>query len=226
MNILRELRKFKRKSVRFRASFVLIFLVMLLISTYAWFDIFQFVDQTDIKATIESWDIRYLDQNSEELSEAVDFTVQHFYPGMENVQQDVVIQNIGQYESNITYEVISVLLFGEEVLDDLKTNNEIQEAENEITLFTDTTKYPFEVRYEWDKKQILGDMDIKDGDIAPEATAKVSFKVSWHYENGKDDLDTEMGKKAYEFYQNPDNDPTQALKIMLRVTTKKNVTEM
>lgn len=220
MNILRELRKFKKKSVRFRFSFVLIFLLMLLVSTYAWFDIFQFVEPKNIKATIETWDIRYLDEDETELSEAVDFGVEHFYPGMEDVKQDVIIQNIGDIGSNITYQLMSVELFGEEILQELKDNNEIQELENGIILFTDTDKYPFEVRYEWDKKEIEGDRDPGDG-IDAQAQALVSFKVSWDYEGGNDALDTEFGKKAYEYYKDTNNDPTKGLKIMLKVETKR-----
>ena len=134
MNILRELRKFKRRSVLVKLQILLLFSIMLIASTYAWWRVPQ-AEIWNIRATVETWDVEYNIDDTTILDEEVTISVDDFQPGMDDFQKTVSIRNLGTKGSKITYELTSVKLFGQEVLSDLQANNEIRLAGNTTNLF-------------------------------------------------------------------------------------------
>ena len=225
MNILREFRRIKKRSVPARILLILIFSVILIINTFAWFNANQPVNMNGLEANITPWDVRYYVDDKEILDETVTFTIDQLYPGMPNREDTVRIYNMSTTSTNIQYELTSVKLFGQEILDQLLQNGVIQTDGNTVNIFADDTQYPFNISYTYDRTRLDG--EFVDDTTTPNAGATFQFHASWEYQgNGtdeenlaKDILDTYFGKGAYEYYQNEENDPAKAIEITVKITS-------
>lgn len=225
MNILREIRRIKKRSVPARILLITIFSVILIINTYAWFNANEPVNMSGLEANITPWDVRYYVDDKEMLDESVTFTIDELYPGMPNREDVVRIYNMSTTSTSINYELTSVKVFGQEVLDQLKENNMIQTDGNTVHIFADDTEYPFDISYTYDKTRLDG--EYKDDETTPNAGATFKYQASWEYQgNGtedenlaKDILDTKFGKGAYEYYQDEANDPSKAIEITVKITS-------
>ena len=225
MNILREIRRIKKRSMPARILLIVIFSVILIINTYAWFNANEPVNMSGLEADVTPWDVRYYVNDKEVLDESVTFTIDELYPGMPDREDTVRIYNMSTTSSSINYEITSVKIFGQEVIEQLKENGVIQTAGNTVNIFADDTQYPFNISYTYDKTRIDG--EYIDDTTTPDAGATFKFHASWEYQgNGtedenlaKDILDTQFGKGAYEYYQNEENDPSKAIQITVRITS-------
>ncbi len=225
MNILREIRRVRKRSMASRIRLILIFSVILIVNTYAWFNINEDVKLKGLEADVTPWDVTYYVDGKEILDQDVTFTIDELYPGMPNREDTVHIYNLTTTSSNINYELASVKVYGQEILEQLKNNGGIKAEGNTVNVFTDDTTYPFKVSYTYDKTRIDG--EYVDDEKTPEAGAKLKLNVSWTYQgNGTDDenlardiLDTKFGKEAYKYYQNENNDPAKAIEIVVKITS-------
>ena len=232
MNILREIRRINKRSMPARISLILLFSVILIISTFAWFSAQKDVNIKGLEGAVTSWDVAYFVNNDENqiLDEIATFTIEELYPGMPNREDVVHIYNIGQASTNITYELISIKVFGQEVLPQLRSNGEIQTntSTNTTNIFSKDTQYPFNISYTYDKDYLNGKYAEDDPVTSQTAHATFKFNVNWAYdiENGtdeqntaKDILDTKFGKEAYAYYQNAANNPNKAVEVQVRITS-------
>lgn len=156
MNILREFRRVKKKSMATRIGLIAIFSVILIINTYAWFNTNKDVKINGLEGDVTSWDVAYYVDDEEILDETAVFTIDEFYPGMPEREDVAYIYNVGKTGTNISYELISVKIFGQEVLDELKANNEITTDGNTTNIFSNDTEYPFNISYTYDKTSLSG----------------------------------------------------------------------
>lgn len=232
MNILREIRRINKRSMPARISLILLFSVILIMSTFAWFSAQKDVNIKGLEGAVTSWDVAYFVNNDENqiLDETATFTIDELYPGMPDREDVVHIYNIGQASTDITYELVSVKVFGREVLSQLQTSGEIQTntATNTTNIFSKDTQYPFNISYTYDKDYLNGKYAEDDLVTSQTAHAIFKFNVSWAYNvaNGtdeqniaKDILDTKFGKDAYAYYQNAENDPSKAIEVQVRITS-------
>ena len=225
MNILREVRRIKKRSLPARILLISIFSVILIINTYAWFQANQPVSMSGLDANITPWDVRYYVDDKEILDETVTFTIDQLYPGMPDREDTVRIYNMSTTSTNITYELTAVKVFGQDVLEQLKENGIIHTDGNTINIFADDTIYPFHISYTYDRTRLDG--EYKDDETTPNAGATFKFQASWEYQgNGtedenlaKDILDTQFGKGAYAYYQDEANDPSKAIEITVKITS-------
>lgn len=228
MNILREVRRVQQKSLATRIRLLLSFSVILIVTTYAWKSSQKDVKGLGLQGDITSWDVSYYvnEDTNEILDEIATFTIDDLYPGMP-VREDVAhIYNRGKSSTNIRYEIISVKVFEEEVLDELNITTTQGTNGTTIHIFSADTEYPFEVSYTYDKSKLIGQYE-EGGEYADSAHATCKFNVSWEYEgNGteteneeKDILDTIFGKEAYQYYQTAGSDVTKAIEIKVKITS-------
>lgn len=217
MNILRELRRIKSKSLMKRICLTLIFSVILLINTYAWWKIDNEVEIKNLEANVTSWDVQYFVNDTEILEETVKLSIKEFFPGMLNHTEKVNIYNVGEASTSIKYEITSVKLFGKEILDELIQNNEIEYQENSVKLFTNKEKYPFDISCSFDKTRIEGNYLEQQN---TNSVATMNFNASWEYE-GNNKIDTEYGKKAYEYYQNNEAEDNETLEVYIKITSSR-----
>ncbi len=201
MNILREIRKLKKRSLRVKVWLILIFLIMLISSAYAWSAMQAKGGMTDLIGVVNAWGVEFFVNDEEILDETATFSVDEFFPGMKDLHEVLKIYNMGSRATTVSVKVTSVKLFGEEILPDLEENLEIKDNGTTINLFTDKTKYPFDVSIRY-KKDLAANMS---GEENEENTGTVDFDVLWRYEADNDDLDTEFGKKAYTYYKENSN---------------------
>jgi len=223
MNILREVRRVSNKSMPVRIILLLAFCVIFVVTTYAWFSTQKDVTLGGLSAEVTSWDVSYYvnQEGNEFLDKTAVFTIEQLYPGMPNREDVVHIYNIGKSSTNITYELISVKVFGQEVLNEL----DIGVSGNTRTIFSADTEYPFNISYTYDKNYL--EDEYVDQTSTPNSKATFKFNVSWPYEGqgtedenlAKDLLDTKFGKDAYAYYKNEANDPTKAIEIQVKITS-------
>lgn len=238
MNILRELRKTGKRSIAVRVKLVLMFSIVLITNTYAWWNINKKVNLGNLEAEVESWDVAYVVNDKEVLDETVSFTVNEVYPGMPDYEDYVHIYNMGSGDTKIEFEIEAIKIFGQDVLEELKQNNEIKEEGNDVTLFVNDTSYPFCIKYTFDKNTLEGEYEngeYKNGEFIDKkdnngkygyetnnkSVATLSFNINWEYDAGKDDLDTQMGKKAYEYYKNAEDNDGKAIEVNVKITSQK-----
>ena len=231
MNILREVRRVSEKSMATRIILLLIFSVIFVINTYAWFAIDKDIRLNNLKSDVTSWDVSYYikadeDENETfELDEIATFTVAELYPGMPEREDVVHIYNEGTSSTTIQYQLVSVKVFGQEVLNQLNTDGEIQTSGNTTNIFSKNTSYPFNISYTYDKTR-LEDRYVDDT-TTPNSVATFKFNVDWSYEGegsttekeARDMLDTKFGKDAYAYYQDEANDPSKAIEVRVRITS-------
>ena len=225
MNILREVRRIKKRSIPARILLVSIFSVILIINTFAWFQANQPVNMSGLEANITPWDVRYYVDDKEVLDETVTFTIDQLYPGMPDREDIVRIYNMSTTSTNITYELTAVKVFGQDVLEQLKEDGVIHTDGNTINIFADDTQYPFHISYTYDKTRLDG--EYVDDTTTPNAGATFQFHANWEYQGSgtedenlaKDILDTKFGKGAYEYYQDEENDPSKAIEITVKITS-------
>lgn len=232
MNILREIRRVNKKSMPARIILLLSFSVIFIVTTYAWFSAQKDIRLSGLEGAVTSWDVAYFVNNDENqiLDEIATFTIDELYPGMPTREDIVHIYNIGQASTDIKYELISVKVFGSEVLSTLQTSGEIQTdtTTNTTNIFSKDTAYPFNVSYTYDKDYLNGKYSTTDPVTSQTAHAIFKFNVNWEYdvENGtadqntaKDILDTKFGKEAYTYYKDANNDPAKAIEIKVKITS-------
>lgn len=185
------------------------------------------VKLSNLEGDVTSWDVAYYinEDENEILDETAVFVIDELYPGMPEREDVVHVYNLGTTSTSIKYELLSVKVFGEEILDDLKANGGIQTEGNTTSLFTDDTQYPFNISYTYDKTRLDG--KYVDDDTTPNAAATFKFNVNWVYQvtgtdeekETQDTLDTKFGKDAYSFYQNSENDSQKAVEIYVKITS-------
>lgn len=231
MNILREVRRVNQKSMPVRIISILLFSVILIVSTFAWFSSQKDIKLGGLQGDVTSWDVAYYVRNEERMDETATFTISEFYPGMDLYQDRVNIYNIGTSSSNIQYELISVKVFGETLYQKGAASNQltvrVDNATKTTHIFSGDTRYPFKISYTYDKDYLNGKYDF-DTQTPASAHAYLEFNAIWAYgEEGsvngeisdKDQLDTQFGKDAYEYYQNNANDPSKAVEIQVKITS-------
>lgn len=225
MNILREVRKVKEKKMSTRIILMLLFCVIFLVNTYAWFTAEKSARLNRIEGDVTSWDVAYYANDEEVLDETVTFTIDELYPGMPNREDIINVYNIGKASTQIYYELLSVKVFGVEVLNQLKVNKDLKIEGTTTNLFSIDTNYPFNVSYTYDKNYLSG--QYVDDETTPDSKATLNFNVSWPYVAGSteeeiitgDILDTRFGKDAYTYYEEG-YDPKTAIEIQVRITSK------
>lgn len=234
MNILREVRRVNKRSIPVRIILLLTFCVIFVASTYAWFSTQKNVTLRGLEADVTPWDVSYYIYDEQALDQTVTITLDKLYPGMYPFFEEVNIYNLGTTSTKITYELVSVKVFGEEVLGELDIG--ISDDGKTTTIFSEDTDYPFSVSYTYDKDYLTG--EYKQGaENNDNAHATFTFNASWDYQLTADEaegeevgiteddilardiLDTKFGKGAYEYYTEKDGDTSKAIEIKVKITS-------
>lgn len=229
MNILREVRRSSQKSMPIRILLLLTFGVIFIVTTYAWFASDQDVLLNGLEGEVTSWDVAYYlnEDENQFLDKTAVFTIDELYPGMPDRTDVVHIYNVGTSSSIIEYELLSVKVFGQEVLGQLRTSGELVTTGTTTNIFSKDTQYPFNISYTYDKTKLIG--KYEDNTSTPNSFGTFTFNVDWEYQatgeqatiDARDVLDTQFGKDAYAFYKDEDNDPSKAVEVKVRITSKR-----
>jgi hypothetical protein len=218
--------KFKSKNIMTQINIrtILLLLVTLIANTYAWF-IYNSMVSTKIDVHIKSWQFEL---EAGENSEDFVFTVEEIYPGMEPAVTTIEAMNKGEMDANLSCKITHIRILDEDFYIEPEDENDRVPG---ITYYTPNelldkllNDYPFKI-------QIFINGSLYDGQsefLIPAASPKttISYSVTWPYETGtgianitaNDEIDTEWGERAYNYYHNPSNPPAEHYCIEVNLT--------
>lgn len=231
MNVLRELRKFKTKSALAKIRILILLAVMLIVSTYAWFYVDKDVGVSNIRGVVTEWDVEYSIDDVIITTEEIVIACDEFYPGMENFEKKIKTSNKTESGADIKYELKSVKLFGEEILDDLKDSGNVTEAGTTTNVFA-TEEYPFNAGFYYDR-DVIGGIDPITGEPTPNSHAELTVFANWSYTrlgaekslSENDALDTWYGEEAYKYYKDETlSEQYSPLEIVINITSAREGT--
>lgn len=183
---------------------ILIFILLLTTNTFAWFLYNRNVNMS-LESRIKSWSINFSSEG-EEIEETSVFQIEAIYPGMPEETQIVEITNDGDMDAEIEYKIKSITLFGESMIVGENCTTE------ELAAYINTLPFKIEVVQEKQVIQAAGD------------TAKIEIKFSWPFEDElniyKDELDTLLGQKAYEYNNLVQNEDEYSFKLAFQLIAK------
>lgn len=162
----------------------LFFVVVSFISvTLAWF-VYSGLSTVSTEVSVKAWYIE-LEKDGEQVSNNVVISLDDIYPGMEPIEEEIKIKNLGDSDAQVKYEIVSARILGDQAdyyeLSDTITSKYIEDRVSH--------EYPFHINIDLSKKFILAGTD--------ETTFKVS--ISWPLDSDNDELDSIWGTKAYQF---------------------------
>lgn len=158
---------------------VLFIATSFIFTTFAWFA-YSGINRVSTEIDVKAWYIE-LSKDGERVSNDIVITLNDVYPGMEPVHELVSIQNKGDSDAKLSYQVASVRVMDNEI--DLLNTADIND--------TLAHQYPFHVNMELSKQYIKSNNDS--------STFEVS--VTWPLDSLNDNLDSQWGTNSYNFQQ-------------------------
>lgn len=185
---------------------ILILIVLLAFNAYAWF-IYTTKVSMDLVAHVTSWDVEFVSEQGGIVSE-VTVSVERVYPGMEKFERIIQVNNRGDMEAKLSYDVRTAKIMDEyyEIGQEIPGNTEgltSSDIENIIS-----NNYPFKISIEKDESNLSAENGV----------GYFKITVEWDYESGDDELDTEWGRKAYSFYNANPGENSIELNLLLKAT--------
>ena len=184
------------KKIKIRNLIILI--LLLVFNAYAWF-VYTTRVSLDLSAHVSSWDVQFVAKDGGVSSDMI-IKVEKVYPGMEDFEKIIEVQNIGEVNVELSYEIETIEKNDETGV----TSESIEEKLKK--------DYPFKINI------------VKDDSNLITGSGNGSFKITvvWPYESGDDEADTNWGRKAYEYYENNPDKECIELKLVLKATQAKN----
>lgn len=181
-------------------------------TTFAWFA-YSGLKSVSTEIDVKAWYIE-LSKSGEVVTNDIVITLDDVYPGMETVDEIVDIENKGDSDARLRYEIVSARILDSTLSPDTSEN---------MGLLEDTLShgYPFHVNIDLSKHYISSGGDS--------STFEVS--VSWPLDSGNDALDSTWGMNSYNFQHSEQelssNDPTYvprpAVQIVISVIAEQYV---
>ena len=222
MNILRKNRKSNYKYNKRLFRRIMIFIFSLIITTFAWVTYSKLLND-EMNIHIVSWDLEYLydsdgDGTLESISNPLEIDVPSLYPGMEDLEIDVTVNNNGESLVDLSCILTQISILGQNyqiaasaeaateeyyivpsaVVVDSTTNKSTQEIVN------DEETFPFTISIE------------NDTLLAAGGNSHVKILISW--EGTDDDLDTEWGYNVAKYLLESEN-PQSIIRLLLQVNS-------
>ena len=181
-------------------------------TTFAWFA-YSGLKKVSTEIDVKAWYIE-LSKSGEVVTNDIVITLEDVYPGMETVDEIVNIENKGDSDASLRYEIVSARVL------DTELENDTSETKG---LLEDSLShgYPFHVNIDLSKKYIRAQGDSSTFEIS----------VSWPLDSGNDSLDSSWGMNSYNFQQSEQdlntNDPTYtprpAVQIVISVSAEQYI---
>lgn len=189
----------KRLIKRVRFSTLLLLAILFASNSFAWF-VYSTRVQNNISAHVRAWSVAF-EIGSEEAISYVDIDIDEIYPGMTTYNRNIRASNHGDSPAQLSYEVMSVTLFG-------TTFTTSQTVTSEALARKFAIEYPFKIVVSLSTNVIpVGDHN-----------EYYNINVSWPYESGDDDTDTYWGNYAYDYHQEHPNEPSISMQIKIIAT--------
>ncbi len=213
MKIKREERR-KRRRLKLKTLFLLS--LTLIFNTYAWF-LYVTTVSTNMTVHVDAWSVNF-EVGDEVIEDDFVFEIDHAYPGMDDIEKTVTVNNSGEKDATLSYVITTVRIFDDVyiVKDELSqeekdqlTGNEIEKTAEELKKMLEED-FPFKITVSINSN----DLTMNGGE------ATINVKFTWEYESGDDELDTKYGVDSFKYYQENTGKPAIEVKIKLRAEQK------
>ena len=172
--------------------------------TLAWFA-YSGIATVQTIVNVQAWEIKFT-KSGQPQTNTIMVTLDDVSPGMQVKSEIININNLGDADATIDYEIKSVRLFDEYI-----TASSKEELEDKLS-----HNYPFKIN-----------MSLSDRHAnAHDGTGEFTVSVSWPLDSGDDKADSDWGKKAYEFnyseQQKKDQDNTYIIRPSISIEISLN----
>lgn len=185
--LLRSILKALKK--RLKPGHIIFLAILISANAFAWF-IYMEKISSDIDVRVKSWNVSFRLDN-QNMTDYINFTVDEMYPGMTPYNESLSVTNDGEVDARLTYEIVSLQVFGQTYTTEGGAYTEAQIAQ------IMRENYPFQISVTTNQA-VIG----ADG-----GTATFYISATWPYEtldgNGQpnDTADTYWGNQAYQYKQ-------------------------
>lgn len=180
------------KKVRLKTLFLLA--ITLASNSFAWF-IYTTKVSSNISAKVREWNVTF-EANGQVVEKTIEINIDSLYPGMDAYNQTLTAANSGESKAQITYEIVSTNILGDNLVNYNYSNEDI--------LNYLKNNYPFTI-----------EISSTNSIIEPNGEENINITVSWPYESGDDEKDTYWGNLAYNYHQANPGEPSIVLVIKI-----------
>ena len=180
---------------------LIILLVMLLFNSYAWF-IFATRVSTSLQVHVSSWNVSFKVDEQESSTNMI-IEVGRIYPGMDDFQKVIKVTSTGDTKATLSYRYKKVILMG--VTYEVGENYTEEDLRNMMEV-----EKPFKVSVAIDQQHLAEE----------NGEGSFTITVTWPFESGDDELDTQWGQRAYDFYEK--NGDISSLHIILELIAEQD----
>lgn len=180
------------KKVRLKTLFLLA--ITLASNSFAWF-IYTTKVSSNISAKVREWNVTF-EANGQAVEKTIEINIDSLYPGMNAYNQTLTAANSGESKAQITYEIVSTNILGDNLVNYNYSNEDI--------LNYLKNNYPFTI-----------EISSTNSIIEPNGEENINITVSWPYESGDDEKDTYWGNLAYNYHQANPGEPSIVLVIKI-----------
>ena len=194
-----------------KISHLIILIALLVANSYAWF-IYVNTVSNKIDVHVKSWQIDFFD-GSQSVTDYIDIAAEEVFPGMTTFENNVYVHNYGETGAGVSYQVLTANIMGTEYktvegkqdAGETLTGDELTSAQI-VTMLS--TNYPFNISFDLSSDTIPAENGV----------ATFTSTISWAYESGDDELDTEWGVNAYDFIHDNPGEPCIRLEVKIVIT--------
>ena len=133
---------------------------------------------SNMNINLKSWNVR-ITKNNTNVNNTFSININDLYPGAQTFDETYTIHNDGDIAAKISYNIKSFRIFNTEYT----TTNSISFAQLE-------RDYPFVLSFTHGSRY-----------LAPGSTSTFNVNCQWPLDSGNNELDTQYGQMAYDFYQ-------------------------
>lgn len=206
---------FLRILKRIKISHLILLAILLIGNTYAWFIYIDTVSNS-VDVHVRSWKID-LESGDQPVTDIVNVFVDAVYPGMTTYNKTITATNLSEVSASVKYKILEasvmgtkyVTVEGRDEYGESRVGDELTSAQLQNQL---ENSYPFKIKLEVSSAT----MEAQTG------YSTYSIRISWPYESGNDELDTEWGTTAYNFINNHSDEPCINMKVKLIVQQLNN----
>ena len=148
--------------------------------TLAWFA-YSGLASAQLDVNVKAWYIEF-EKDDSTVSNNIVISLPDISPGMDTINEIVKIKNLGDSDASLNYKVTSARIFDQEIVSD---SDGVTADELEDMISHD---FPVHVNINLNKHY-----------ARTEEESIFDVSISWPLDSGLDELDSEWGKKAYDF---------------------------
>ncbi|NMA51306.1 MAG: hypothetical protein GX951_05645 [Mollicutes bacterium] len=194
-----------------KVSHIVILIILLISNTFAWF-IYNEKVEGNINVRVRSWRI-LMESDSQQITDYIDIEVDSIYPGMDDYEKEIEIQNLSDISANVTYTLLegNILNYNFKTIEgraeagEAPDPDDLSSADMIASLEED---YPFTISFTLTNTIIEQEYGV----------ATFTVGIVWPYEGGDDAADTTWGKNAYDYKVLYPTLPSISLKLKIFIT--------